>query len=56
MSEVLGGHFFLYSSADSRQLNMTSPTQVSSEVTAPPGPAPDANMVWIPGGTYQMGL
>jgi len=27
----------------------------SEQLTSAPGPAPDENMVWVPGGTFQMG-
>ncbi len=34
---------------------MTSPTQTQTDSVSPADPAPDSGMVWIPGGTYEMG-
>jgi formylglycine-generating enzyme required for sulfatase activity len=34
---------------------MTQPSPKPMLMTAPPGPAPGPDMIWIPGGTFQMG-
>jgi formylglycine-generating enzyme required for sulfatase activity len=36
-------------------MSMTLPVLNHDIQTQPPGPPPDANMVWIPGGTFRMG-
>jgi len=37
------------------EMTMSATVQPQPATTQPPGPAPDKDMVWIPGGTYLMG-